>query len=186
MSIHARSRLLSSTCRSSVILCNTAGFFAGVRSSSYSFFGFGGFPWTNSNCSRFASLVDAQMNPDDFVEKTIASAPVVMFSKSYCPFCSRAKSALLGEGIVPVVTELDLLDGGAQVQKSLITKTGQRTVPSVWLSGKHVGGCDDTLRAIADGVFDSVSNSEQVSAASESGIVECAADDGIPCLCNKL
>lgn len=31
--------------------------------------------------------------------------------------------------------------------------TGQKTVPNVFVNGKHIGGCDDTLAAIASGVF---------------------------------
>ena len=30
----------------------------------------------------------------DFVKKEIASAPVVMFSKNHCPFCTKAQRAL--------------------------------------------------------------------------------------------
>ena len=29
--------------------------------------------------------------------------------------------------------------------------TGQRTVPNVWVKGKHIGGCDDTFKAHFDG-----------------------------------
>jgi glutaredoxin 3 len=31
--------------------------------------------------------------------------------------------------------------------------TGQRTVPNVFVKGKHLGGCDDTLAAIQSGKF---------------------------------
>ena len=33
-------------------------------------------------------------------------------------------------------------------------KTGQNTVPNIFVKGKHLGGCDKTLAAIADGTFE--------------------------------
>jgi len=47
--------------------------------------------------------------------------------------------------------ELDTKKNGAEIQAELLTQTGQRTVPSVWFRGEHIGGCDDTLAAIAAG-----------------------------------
>jgi len=37
------------------------------------------------------------------------------------------------------------------MQAYLKAKTGQSTVPSVWIGGKHVGGCDDTQAAAKSG-----------------------------------
>ena len=37
------------------------------------------------------------------------------------------------------------IDDGARIQEILTELTGQRTVPNVFLKGKHIGGCDDTL-----------------------------------------
>lgn len=34
------------------------------------------------------------------------------------------------------------LDNGAEVQATLKQITGQSTVPSVWVGGKFIGGCD--------------------------------------------
>lgn len=47
--------------------------------------------------------------------------------------------------------ELDLMDGGADLQDSLLSVTGQRTVPNVFIGGKHLGGCDDTFKAFESG-----------------------------------
>ena len=37
------------------------------------------------------------------------------------------------------------------LQQALAEMTGQRTVPNVWVKGKHIGGCDDTFKAHFDG-----------------------------------
>ena len=38
--------------------------------------------------------------------------------------------------------ELDLMDDGPKVQEALLSITGQKTVPNVFIGGKHVGGND--------------------------------------------
>ena len=38
--------------------------------------------------------------------------------------------------------ELNERDDGAAIQAELLAMTGQRTVPSVWIDGSHLGGCD--------------------------------------------
>lgn len=90
---------------------------------------------------------------------------------------------LLGIGIKPLVVELDERDDGADVQAALQANTGQRTVPSVWLDGKHIGGSDDTVKGVESGLFAHVDAGEQVALAEEAGVKKCAADDGLPCLC---
>lgn len=37
----------------------------------------------------------------------------------------------------------DQMDDGADIQGSLLELSGQRTVPNVFIKGKHVGGNDD-------------------------------------------
>jgi glutaredoxin 3 len=87
------------------------------------------------------------------IETLVAKAPVVMFSKSYCPYCVSAKKAVIAAGITPLVLELDKHKDGDAMQAMLQQITGQRTVPNVWVAGKFLGGCDDTLKANANKVF---------------------------------
>ncbi len=46
------------------------------------------------------------------------------------------------------VVELDNLADGADVAEGVAEVTGRRTVPQVFIGGKHVGGCDDTVAAL--------------------------------------
>eukprot|EP00898_Chlorokybus_atmophyticus_P005044 jgi/Chlat1/5540/Chrsp369S00842 len=72
--------------------------------------------------------------------------PVQLFTKTYCPYSKRVKQ-LFTELRVPYHhLDLDLLDNEDLWQDALLDLTGKRTVPSVWIGGKCVGGCDDTLR----------------------------------------
>lgn len=49
------------------------------------------------------------------------------------------------------VIELDQIDNGAEVQSALLEMSGQRTVPNVYIKGKHLGGNDDTQAAARSG-----------------------------------
>lgn len=80
----------------------------------------------------------------------------VVFSKSYCPYCKNTKRLLGDMKLQPVrVVELDQLPGGegAELQAALLAKTGQRTVPNVFVSGHHLGGNDDTAAAAKSGLL---------------------------------
>ena len=78
---------------------------------------------------------------DSFVvENTIA-----MFSFSTCPFCRRAKDFLDEKGVQYSVMELDELDGnkGNEIRSVLGKKTKRTSVPSIFIAGKYIGGCND-------------------------------------------
>ncbi|XVF58031.1 hypothetical protein PTKIN_Ptkin07bG0029700 [Pterospermum kingtungense] len=77
--------------------------------------------------------------------KEIVSADsVVVFSKSYCPYCVDVKKLLQQLGASFKAIELDKEGDGSEIQAALAQWTGQRTVPNVFIGGKHIGGCDTT------------------------------------------
>ncbi|BEJ12143.1 hypothetical protein CspHIS471_0206030 [Cutaneotrichosporon sp. HIS471] len=84
----------------------------------------------------------------DFVEKEIKAHDVLVFSKSYCPYCRSAKNVLHQYTDAMKVYELDEMDDGADIQAYLAEKTGQRTVPSIWLKQQFIGGNSD-LQALS-------------------------------------
>jgi len=47
--------------------------------------------------------------------------------------------------------ELNEMEDGRELQMALLGFTGQRTVPNVFINGKHLGGNDDTQRAAMSG-----------------------------------
>ncbi|KAL1189110.1 Glutaredoxin-C4 [Cardamine amara subsp. amara] len=87
----------------------------------------------------------------EFVKKTISSHKIVIFSKSYCPYCKRAKSVFRELDQVPYVVELDEREDGWSIQTALGEIVGRRTVPQVFINGKHIGGSDDTVDAHESG-----------------------------------
>jgi glutaredoxin 3 len=103
--------------------------------------------FTSPNGARTDLLVSLLQNAVD-------GNTVVVFSKSWCPYCKRAK-ALLASGypeVKPVIIEcvpissflcgdrlmslcrLDERDDGGELQSYLQEKTGQRSVPNIFIS----------------------------------------------------
>ncbi|KAM4022276.1 thioredoxin reductase 3 [Anomaloglossus baeobatrachus] len=87
------------------------------------------------------------------VQELLEKNPVVVFSKSYCPYCDRVKELFTSLGKEYFALELDQCDDGSSIQDVLQEMTGQKTVPNVFVYKTHVGGCDKTLQAHKDGTL---------------------------------
>nr|O81187.1 RecName: Full=Glutaredoxin [Vernicia fordii]AAC39481.1 glutaredoxin [Vernicia fordii] len=77
-------------------------------------------------------------------QELVSSNSVVVFSKTFCPYCTSVKQLLNQLGAQFKVIELDSESDGSDLQNALAEWTGQRTVPNVFIGGKHIGGCDKT------------------------------------------
>ena len=99
---------------------------------------------------------------DQFVNELIKTSRVVIFSKTTCPYCAKTKELFksLNESYISV--ELDQIDEGAAIRDYLYEKTGQKTVPNVYVKGTHLGGCDNTLKAHTEGRLAKLLNQEEV------------------------
>ena len=91
----------------------------------------------------------------DFVNSEIAAHDVVVFSKSYCPFCEMTKSLLEDLKVEATVYELDQMDDGADIQDALLDLSGQGTVPNVFVKGEHIGGNEACQDAAKEGTLQS-------------------------------
>ncbi|KAL2623435.1 hypothetical protein R1flu_003640 [Riccia fluitans] len=74
-----------------------------------------------------------------------AQNAVVVYSKSWCPYCARVKSLFKELGVEFLLVELNEIVEEQEVQDALRRLTGQSTVPSIFIGGKHIGGCDNTM-----------------------------------------
>jgi len=89
--------------------------------------------------------------PTELVQRLISTNKIVVFSKSYCPYCAKAKAAFLNLDVPHQVIELDRRDDGAAIQDALRQITQRHTVPQVFINAKFIGGGDDTVRLFASG-----------------------------------
>ena len=86
------------------------------------------------------------------------SAPVVIFSKSTCPFCTRAKALFRKMKVNFTILELNEMKNGKDIQTTLRRMTNQSTVPNIFVNGKHLGGNDVAQRKAADGSLQKLLN----------------------------
>jgi glutaredoxin 3 len=67
--------------------------------------------------------------------------PIVIYTKSTCPYCHAAKDLLRRKGAS--YQEIGV-DGDRAAQAAMAVKAGGRsTVPQIFIGATHVGGCDD-------------------------------------------
>ncbi|KAJ7576353.1 thioredoxin-like protein [Mycena floridula] len=100
------------------------------------------------------------MSPKEYVESTIEKHQIAVFSQPWCPYCRRTKN-LLAEKFPDadvVITELDERDDGDDIKAYLIQKTGQSSVPNIFINQQHIGGNDDLQAAFRDGTLKKLLN----------------------------
>ena len=66
---------------------------------------------------------------------------VVMYTTGYCPYCSRAEMLLTQRGVSTI--EKIRIDEDTAQREVMMTRTGRRTVPQIYIGDTHVGGFDD-------------------------------------------
>ena len=84
------------------------------------------------------------------------SAPLVMYTTSWCPYCSRARELFERKGVAYTEIDVDAVDGArAEMQR----RSGRTSVPQIFVGERHLGGFDDTyaldLRGELDPLLDS-------------------------------
>lgn len=67
---------------------------------------------------------------------------VTVYSKDYCPYCTRAK-ALLQSKNIPF--EEVSIEGKPELQQEIFSKSGFRTVPQIFIEEECLGGYDQLV-----------------------------------------
>jgi glutaredoxin 3 len=94
-----------------------------------------------------AELLSTGEDVDAYVQQKIKGSDIMVFAKSYCPYCRHTRSLL--QEVVPSHVSVDIVnldemeEDGPLIQMELMTTTGQRTVPNVFIYGQHIGGDSD-------------------------------------------
>ena len=66
---------------------------------------------------------------------------VEVYSGDFCPYCVRAKALLEKKGVS--YSEYNVQRDADRRVEMLQRSNGGRTIPQVFIGGRHVGGCDD-------------------------------------------
>ena len=72
---------------------------------------------------------------------------VLMYCTAVCPYCVRAEQLLRAKGVQEI--EKVRIDLDPDRKSEMMSRTGRRTVPQIYIGETHVGGCDD-LYALHD------------------------------------
>jgi len=84
-------------------------------------------------------------------------AKVLMYSTGVCPFCLMAERLLKSKGVADI--EKVRVDLEPQRRQEMMERTGRRTVPQIYVGGKHVGGYDDLAALDRAGGLDALLSS---------------------------
>jgi glutaredoxin 3 len=79
-------------------------------------------------------------------------ADVEIYTTFLCGFCARAKSLLESKGVA--FKEIDVSYDPATREAMTKRANGRRTVPQIFIDGKHIGGSDDLAALDAEGELD--------------------------------
>lgn len=79
-------------------------------------------------------------------------AKIEIYTKAFCPYCTRAKSLLDSKGVD--YEEIDITMGGPKRQEMIQRANGRTTVPQIFIDGGHIGGSDDLAALDARGGLD--------------------------------
>ena len=70
----------------------------------------------------------------------MADERVIVYSQPFCGYCSAAKRLLNEKGAA--FTEIDVMAEPGR-RDEMIARSGRRTVPQIFIDGRHIGGYDD-------------------------------------------
>jgi cysteine synthase A len=99
--------------------------------------------------SALEFLDDATHDPDN---------PVVLFALEWCEFCWSVRKMFAKYGIPYRSIDLDSVayqkdNKGGEIRAAILERTGLRTIPQIYIGGKHIGGATELFDAAKDGTM---------------------------------
>lgn len=86
-------------------------------------------------------------------------AQVLMYLTAACPYCQAAARLLAQKGITDVETVR--VDLEPQRRAEMQARSGQTSVPQIWIGARHVGGCDELYALERAGELDALLETER-------------------------
>ena len=79
--------------------------------------------------------------------------PVTIYTKPFCPYCSRALKLLRDKGVT--FDEIDDAAFDANKKRAMVQRAGGgSSFPQIFIGEQHVGGCDDLMALERKGELD--------------------------------
>lgn len=86
-------------------------------------------------------------------------ASIIVYSTLTCPYCVNAKELLDSKGVEYKVVYVD--KDPTQLAEMLSKSNGSRTVPQIFIDGKHIGGFSDLKSLNESGKLDALLKGER-------------------------
>lgn len=76
---------------------------------------------------------------------------VTIYTKPFCPYCSRALGLLTKKGV-----NFKEIEAGMDpaLRQEMMQRSGRSTYPQIFIGDTHVGGCDDLMALESKGELD--------------------------------
>lgn len=81
--------------------------------------------------------------------------PVIVYGTRFCPYCVAAKQLLDAKGLV---YQYIAVDNDHDLRENISKRSGQRTVPQIWIGEQHIGGFTDLRKLALNGDLDRLIN----------------------------
>ena len=90
-----------------------------------------------------------------------------MFALEWCEFCASVRKFFKAVGIEYQSVDLDSVpyqkdDKGLKIREVLKVRTGQKTIPQIYVGGEYVGGGTDLFDAWKDGSLQKLLNEHEI------------------------
>lgn len=86
-------------------------------------------------------------------------AEITIYTRQFCGYCTAAVHLLTNKGypFIEIAT-----DGDKQMRAEIAQRSGQSTVPQIFVGNHSVGGYTELARAVAEGEFDDLLRSQTI------------------------
>lgn len=76
---------------------------------------------------------------------------VTVYGTKFCPYCVAARQLLDAKGVEYQYTAVD---NDPNLRDNIAERSGQRTVPQIWIGEQHIGGFTDLYQLASNGGLD--------------------------------
>ena len=90
------------------------------------------------------------------VTALVRDEPVVLFALEWCEFCWSVRKFFAHLGLEYRSVDLDSVEyqageRGGKIRAVLAERTGAKTIPQIFVAGRHIGGCTELFDGWRDG-----------------------------------
>lgn len=80
-------------------------------------------------------------------------AKVTIYTRPFCPYCSRALALLNEKG-----ADFTEIEAGMDpaLRQEMMQRSGRNTFPQIFVGDQHIGGCDDMMALEQQGKLDAL------------------------------